>query len=487
MTAMTVGRKMALLAATLCGLLVLLGGIMQFHLAAIDGKLTTIQADAMPGLRQIGEISAQSYLFRGDAWKHIAIADPAGLNGIDQRMSEERRGGEEGLAGYERAITQPEDRASFVRLRAAAERYFSAWMGVAEVSRQGQKADAARKYMAEVDPSFQELRLLLEKMRRWNDAYAANAAVAPAESVAMARRWMWILMACSLAVGSGMSWWLIRGINRSLRQTVTGLSETAAQVASAAAELSSASQGLAQGASEQAASLEETSASSEEINSMARRNSQNSQGAAGLVIASEEKFAVANQSLAQMVGAMNDIGASSNKVAKTLKVIDDIAFQTNILALNAAVEAARAGEAGMGFAVVADEVRNLAQRCAQAAKETAALIEESIAASQGGKHKVDQVAQSIRELTETSGRVKTLVEEVSLGSAEQTRGIEQIAQALAQMERVTQQSAAGAEQSAAAAEELTAQSSALLHLVGGLAAMVEAGRAVGRIKVAEFA
>jgi len=132
-------------------------------------------------------------------------------------------------------------------------------------------------------------------------------------------------------------------------------------------------------------------------------------------------------------------------------------------------------------------VRNLAQRCAQAAKETAALIEESIAASQGGKHKVDQVAQSIRELTETSGRVKTLVEEVSLGSAEQTRGIEQIAQALAQMERVTQQSAAGAEQSAAAAEELTAQSSALLHLVGGLAAMVEGGRAVGRTKVAEFA
>ena len=139
---------------------------------------------------------------------------------------------------------------------------------------------------------------------------------------------------------------------------------------------------------------------------------------------------------------MGDIKASSDKVAKIIKVIDEIAFQTNILALNAAVEAARAGEAGMGFAVVADEVRNLAQRCAQAAKDTAALIEESIVKSNDGKTKVDQVAVAIRAITEESAKVKTLVDEVSLGSQEQTRGIEQVAKALTQMEQVTQQSAA---------------------------------------------
>src|SRR5205814_9930224 len=114
----------------------------------------------------------------------------------------------------------------------------------------------------------------------------------------------------------------------------------------------------------------------------------------------------------KMVQAMSDIKTQSDKISKIIKVIDEIAFQTNILALNAAVEAARAGEAGMGFAVVADEVRNLAQRCAQAAKDTAALIEESIAKSADGKVKVDQVAQSIQGITEGSSKIKTLVDEV---------------------------------------------------------------------------
>ena len=142
-------------------------------------------------------------------------------------------------------------------------------------------------------------------------------------------------------------------------------------------------------------------------------------------------------------------------------MIDEIAFQTNILALNAAVEAARAGEAGMGFAVVADEVRNLAQRCAQAAKDTASLIEESIAKSNDGKSKVDQVAAAIREITEESTTIKTLVDEVNLGSQEQARGMEQIGKAITQMEQVTQKTAANAEESASAAEELNAQSESL--------------------------
>ena len=142
--------------------------------------------------------------------------------------------------------------------------------------------------------------------------------------------------------------------------------------------------------------------------------------------------------------------ASSDKISKIIKTIDEIAFQTNILALNAAVEAARAGEAGMGFAVVADEVRNLAQRCAQAAKDTAGLIEESIAKSNDGKPKLDQVAKAIAAITEDSGKVKTLVDEVSLGSQEQARGLEQISKAIAQMEQVTQKTAASAEERSAA-------------------------------------
>jgi len=280
-----------------------------------------------------------------------------------------------------------------------------------------------------------------------------------------------VVVGVSLLVTAGVLLMVHRRL-RGLRRMAIDLKNGAEGVANAAGQISSSSQSLAQGSSEQAASLEETSASSEEINSMARKNSENSHSAADLVTQSQQKFVQTNQSLDQSVVAMGEINAQSDKISKIIKVIDEIAFQTNILALNAAVEAARAGEAGMGFAVVADEVRNLAQRCAQAAKDTATLIEESIAKSNDGKVKVDQVATAIRAISEESAKVKVLVDEVNLGSQEQTRGIEQIGKAIAQMEQVTQKTAANAEESASAAEELNAQSETLKDIVAQLTGIV---------------
>jgi methyl-accepting chemotaxis protein len=265
---------------------------------------------------------------------------------------------------------------------------------------------------------------------------------------------------------------IVLGISRSLLATATSLSDGASQIAAAANQVSSSSQSLAQGATEQAAAIEETSASAEEINSMARRSTDSSRATAALVADSQQRVEMANQNLEDMVVAMNDLAESSGKISKIIRVIDEIAFQTNILALNAAVEAARAGEAGMGFAVVAEEVRNLAQRSAKAAKDTADLIEDSIAKTSSSKHKVDQVAVTMRAITEESGRIKILIDGVSQGSEEQSRGIEQIGRAITQIEKVTQNAAANSEESAAAAEELSAQSDTLRELIIQLRMMV---------------
>jgi len=327
-------------------------------------------------------------------------------------------------------------------------------------------------------PLVDEVDKVLDELRA-EERTALKASASDAHDTVSHTQWVGILLVgASLLVAVGVLLIVQRSM-RTLQSMAVELGEGAEGVAGASAQVSASSQSLAQGSSEQAASIEETSASSEEIRSMARKNSENSRLAVELVTQSQQKFVETNESLREMEVAMGQINTSSEKISKIIKVIDEIAFQTNILALNAAVEAARAGEAGMGFAVVADEVRNLAQRCAQAAKDTAALIEESIARSNDGKVKVDHVAAAIRTITEESAKVKTLVDEVSLGSQEQARGIEQIGKAIAQMEQVTQKSAANAEESASAAEELNAQCTSTRDIVGRLSAMV-GGNGSGR-------
>jgi methyl-accepting chemotaxis protein/methyl-accepting chemotaxis protein-1 (serine sensor receptor) len=297
--------------------------------------------------------------------------------------------------------------------------------------------------------------------------FVANETAA-GSALSSAGRWIGIvLILISLILGIGVGFF-VRRTSQALQRAAAELSESAGHVANASSKIATSSQGLAQGASQQAASIEETSASAEEITAMTRQNADNSRAAAEVMTQTAQVVNEANHSLDQMQTSMREINASSDKVGKIIKVIDEIAFQTNILALNAAVEAARAGEAGMGFAVVADEVRNLAQRSAQAAKDTAGLIEESIAKSQEGRGKLDQVSAAIRNITESAQKVKALVDEVKTGSEEQANGIEQISKAMSQMEQVTQKSAEGAEETASAGQEMSKQAETLGQIVSRL-------------------
>ena len=287
-----------------------------------------------------------------------------------------------------------------------------------------------------------------------------------------------MILVVGLILGAAVAYVLTRSISPPLESAVQLLQSFVVQTASAADQISKSSQILAQGASEQAASLEETSASLEELTSMTKRNADNADAAKALSAETRRAADTGAADMQQMSAAMTDLQRTSASVAKIVKTIDEIAFQTNILALNAAVEAARAGEAGAGFSVVAEEVRSLAQRSATAAKETSTTIEEAVGMSERGVTLSAKVVTGFSEILTKARRVDEIVAEIATASREQNEGIGQINTAVSQMDKVTQSNASGSEESAAAAEELNAQSATLKGCVNDLIILVT-GRSDG--------
>lgn len=286
-----------------------------------------------------------------------------------------------------------------------------------------------------------------------------------------------VISIVGLAIGGIGSWFVVRGITRSIDEIAQRLESAASESLNASSQVSASSETFARDSSEQAASIEETSSSLEEVNAMTEKNAQNAEAAKK--IASEARVAAESgaETMKDMITAMQDIKESGDNIANIIKTIDEIAFQTNILALNAAVEAARAGESGAGFAVVADEVRNLAHRSAEAASLTATKIEDSVHKSERGVQLNQQVAENLQTIVSHTQKMDEIVAEISDASAEQNRGVSLIQSSIAKMDSVTQRNAAGAEETASSARVLYAQSSGMQHTIQDLMTVVNGGSA----------
>ena len=343
------------------------------------------------------------------------------------------------------------------------------------------QAVKAEEAMTRMDAAGEEADTLLSAVEEAAGAEMAAAKVAGAEGRQNATTLMIVVAVVAVLLGVLIGVFLSNAITRPFQQIFRGLKslstaelkDTAetfnriidgmtsgiAQVDVAAGQVASASQQLAEGASEQASSLEETSAALEQMVAMTSANAGNAKEA-------NDVACHAHRSAEEGDKTMTAINESSGQISKIIKVIEEIAFQTNLLALNAAVEAARAGEHGKGFAVVADEVRNLAQRAAQAAGETTGLIDNAVTKSKQGTAAIQEIVGGVTKVTE-------LLNGISRASEEQAMGVDQVNTAVSQMDKVTQQNASGAEESAAAAEELSAQAAATKSLVDELVVLVK--------------
>jgi methyl-accepting chemotaxis protein len=269
-----------------------------------------------------------------------------------------------------------------------------------------------------------------------------------------------VLMLCG-GVAGPLSLWFVGQTENRLQAVVDELSQGAEYVSEAAAQVSTSSQRVAAACSESSASIEETTATTDEITSLTAKNAESAASAMEVVTQALERVGESDKAIADCVQAMDSIRDSAAEIQRIIEVIDKIAFQTNILALNAAVEAARAGEQGLGFAVVADEVRTLAQRSAQAATETAALIEKSMGLAMTGHARTEALMEAGKRCNESFQAVSGFVRQIVAASGEQRQGMTGIDQTMVQLSKATQDGAAHAEETAAAAEELQGQSQTL--------------------------
>lgn len=431
-----------------------------------------VATKSLPGIEQLGNIQALGLEFRGTS---LLMGTPGLSAGYQKNqlahLKELNEQIHEQLEQYARTMS-PEEKNGYETLRGSTVSFLTAANHFVELSNSGRREQAGQFWSANGGAISKAFRKALQNQVALKDGISKRYLQSGLSAASVANILSFVLVILVTVLGSISGVVVVRSVKRALENAVRELRLSAEEVSSASGQLASVSHDLSNSAMKQAAGLEETSAAAQHISAAAKRNAQSCDEAAAAMAQTETIVSTTETRLGQTVTGMKAITYASDRIAKIMKVIDGIAFQTNILALNAAVEAARAGEAGLGFAVVADEVRNLASRCADAAKDVASSIEDSVTAASNGSAMLDTTAESVRDTMAQAIKVRELVKSIDRDAGEQTSHVDQIAVALRELERMTQHTAALSEQGAATSENLRAQTANLQSVIADLEALV---------------
>ena len=507
-----IGHRLALAFGLVLGLLCVMAGVAAWQMGMLAANTEDYATDLVPSFVSQHRVALLLNEERRNEYRHILARDAAAMEKIETELAANQRSIAAELDKYEKEdVSDPEDKRRLDAVRAAVTVYVKEWDKLRAVSRQTatdptKMDEAATLATGASHEAFHAVDVAIQDWWDYNVKLSDKETVESRHEYAIAKTVLAAMVVAALAIGVSGALLITRSItgpigravqvattvaagdlgsrivvhgkdetarllqalaamNDSLARIVGQVRASSDSIATGSAQIATGNADLSQRTEEQASNLQQTSASMEQLAGTVRTSADTAGHASELAAGASAAAVRGGQMVGGVVATMQDIAASSKRIADIIGVIDGIAFQTNILALNAAVEAARAGEQGRGFAVVASEVRSLASRSAEAAKEIKSLIVASVEKVETGARQVDEAGASMADIVSQVQRVSALIAEISTASGEQSTGIHQVGDAVAQLDQVTQQNAALVEESAAAAESLRVQAANLAEAV----------------------